>query len=400
MSDRLMPLKENERYVSIDILRGFAILGIFLVNMPAFYSPFLYLNPETYWDKGIDSALNAFVDVLAQASFYPLFAFLFGYGAIMIAERSQLKGLSFPLLFTRRLLILLVFGCIHAFSIWHGDILITYAITGFLLMLFYKLKGKTLLITGLLLYIIPFGLLSALSFLIMLIPDMNIEEVLYNRDAMLVSLQVYSEGNFAEITSQRIEDWMYANGPSSGWVIILNILPLMMCGAAFAKQGWLVNVNKHKKLLRNLMIVGLIGGLSLKLLPYIQGANYANGMVQDQFGGPLLALFYITFIVLITQNEKVMNVLKPLANVGRMSISNYLLQSIVFTIIFYGYGFGLYGSISYLTGFIMLIVFYSLQVVLSKWWISRFQYGPVEYVWRWGTYGQKPTFKRNRGVEQ
>lgn len=400
MSSHLMPLKESERYVSIDILRGFAILGIFLVNMPAFYSPFLYLNPDTYWKEGIDSALDAFVDVFAQASFYPLFAFLFGYGAIMIAERSKLKGLSFPLLFTRRLLILLVFGCIHAFLIWHGDILITYAITGFMFLLFYKLKGKTLLITGLLLYIIPFGLLSLLSFFMMMIPDMDMNKLLYNNEAVLASLQIYSEGSFSDITSQRIEDWMSVNGPANAWLLVINILPLMMCGAAFAKQGWLVNVNQHKKLLRSLMIVGLIGGLFLKLLPYLQGSNYANMIVQDFFGGPLLALFYITLIVLIVQNSAVLKVMKPLANVGRMSISNYLLQSIVFTLVFYGYGFGLYGSISYLTGFVMVLVFYSLQVVLSKWWISRFQYGPVEYVWRWGTYGQKPTFKRKREMEQ
>lgn len=398
MSDKMMPIKESERYVSIDILRGLAILGIFLVNMPAFYSPFLYLNPETYWDEGIDQFLNGFVDVFAQASFYPLFAFLFGYGAIMIAERAKVKELSFPRLFTRRLLVLLVFGCIHAFLIWHGDILITYAITGFIFMLFYKLKGKTLLITGLLLYIIPFSLLSLFAFLLLLLPGGDISELLYNNEAVLASLQIYSEGSFGEITSQRIEDWLYVNGPANAWVLLINILPLMMLGAAFAKKGWLVDVKKHKKLLRNLMLIGLIGGLFLKLLPFIQGSNYANMMVQDQFGGPLLALFYITFIVLIVQNRTALKIMKPLSNVGRMSISNYLLQSIVFTIVFYGYGFGLYGSISYLTGFIIVFVFYCFQVFLSKWWISRFQYGPVEFMWRWGTYGQKPQLKRRREI--
>ena len=398
MSDKMMPIKESERYVSIDILRGLAILGIFLVNMPAFYSPFLYLNPETYWDEGIDQFLNGFVDVFAQASFYPLFAFLFGYGAIMIAERAKVKELSFPRLFTRRLLVLLVFGCIHAFLIWHGDILITYAITGFIFMLFYKCKSKTLLITGLLLYIIPFALLSLFAFLLLLLPGGDISELLYNNEAVLASLQIYSEGSFGEITSQRIEDWLYVNGPANAWVLLINILPLMMLGAAFAKKGWLVDVKKHKKLLRNLMLIGLIGGLFLKLLPFIQGSNYANMMVQDQFGGPLLALFYITFIVLIAQNRTALKIMKPLSNVGRMSISNYLLQSIVFTIVFYGYGFGLYGSISYLTGFIIVFVFYCFQVFLSKWWISRFQYGPVEFMWRWGTYGQKPQLKRRREI--
>ena len=394
-----MPLSERERIVSIDILRGFAILGIFLVNMPALFSPFLYLNPETYWKEGIDQTLHAFVDIFGQASFYPLFAFLFGYGAIMIAERSKIKELSFPRLFVRRLFILLVFGCIHAFLIWHGDILITYAITGFMFMLFYKCKGKTLLITGLLVYVIPFALLSSLSFLTLLLSDMNASELLYNEEAVLASLKVYSEGSFSEITSQRIQDWMYTNGPANAWLLIINILPLMLLGAAFAKQGWLVDVKKNKKLLTRLMFVGLIGGLFLKVLPYIYGLNFANLLIQDQFGGPLLALFYMTFFVLILQNRAIYKLLKPLANVGRMSISNYLLQSIVFTWIFYGYGFGLYGDISYVFGFVLVFVFYSVQIILSKWWLARYQYGPVEYIWRWGTYGQKPNFKRERNEE-
>lgn len=399
MKNKMLPLKESERNGAIDILRGIAILGIFLVNMPSFYSPYLYLNPQTYWEEGLDSGLVAFVDIFAQASFYPLFAFLFGYGAIVIAERSKMKGLSFPVLFTKRLVVLLLFGCIHAFLIWHGDILITYAVTGFLLMLFYKLKGKTMIITGLLLYIIPFSLLVFFAYLTLLIPDVDMSDLLYNQDAVVASLQIYSEGSFADITSQRIEDWLYVNGPGSAWLLIINILPLMLFGAGFAKQGWLTDVKKHKRLLMVLMLIGLIAGLLLKSLPYTLGANYPNQLVQDQFGGPLLALFYIVSVVLFVQNQKIYQILKPLANVGRMSMSNYLLQSVVFTIVFYGYGFGLYGGISYTTGFLIIIVFYSLQVLLSKWWIGNYQYGPVEFIWRWATYGQRPNMKRRRETD-
>ena len=387
MHAKLMPVNEKERILSIDILRGFALLGIFLVNMPAFFNPIYYLNPQTYWSKGTDYNLHAFVDFFAQGSFYPLFAFLFGYGAMIIAERSGYKQLSFPLLFVRRLFILLVFGCIHAFLVWHGDILISYACTGFLFMLFYKCSGKTLIVSGLLIYIIPFGLLAWLFLLIN-------QNILYNTSEVVTSIQVYSSESFLDITAQRMNDWLHANGPNNAWVLILNLLPIMLLGAGFAKQKWLIHVKEYKKQLICLMWIGLLGGSAFKILPYIQGDTYGARFLQDQFGGPLLALFYMTSIVLLVENKIARKILKPLASVGRMSISHYLVQSIIFTSISYGYGLGYYGDISYTTGFIFVFIFYTIQVIVSHWWLSKYQYGPIEYIWRWVTYGEKPKLSR------
>lgn len=389
MLAKLVPIKESERHIPIDILRGFALLGILLVNMPTFHSPFLYLDSYTYWPSKTDQILASFVDLFAQSSFYPLFSFMFGYGAIIISDRSKEKGISFPNIFTKRLALILLFGCIHAFLIWNGDILITYGVTGFLFMLFYKLESKALLISGLAIYSIPF-----FTFFLHLVPNVEASYFANNAEAMRTSLQIYSKGSIGEIISQRLTDWLYVNTNISTAMLSINVLGLMLIGAAFAKQNWLIHVEKHKKLLKSLMLFGLIGGLGLKFSSYLPINNTIPTLLRDQFSGPLLALFYMIVIVFITQNQTGLKVLKALSNVGRMSMSNYLLQSVVFTMIFYSYGLGLYGTISYSTGFIMVFVFFGLQVLASKWWISHYQYGPLEYIWRWGTYGKKPFLKR------
>lgn len=401
MKDKMQSIKESERIQSIDILRGFAILGIFFVNMPAFFSPIYYYNPATYWETTSDRFLNSLVDFFAQASFYPLFAFLFGYGAIILAGRLYIKELSFPKYFSRRLVILLLFGFVHAFLLWHGDILITYAICGFFFILFHKCKGKTLLITGVLIYFIVYSMIIFSFAAFEGLEDSNsMIGSLDNQEAIETSLQVYSKGSFSEIFSQRYNDWLLVNGPSNIWLLVLDILPLILIGAGFAKQKWLENVQKHKKLLVCFMIFSFIGGVVCKLLPFLDGKlPYTRMMVQDYIGGPLLALFYITFIVLLVENRRVYALLKPFSYVGRMSISNYLLQSLVCTTIFYSYGLGFYGQISFTMGFCLVILLYSLQILASRWWLKTFRLGPVEYIWRWGTYGNKPSMKRREERE-
>ncbi|CAM5720838.1 hypothetical protein LSPH24S_03484 [Lysinibacillus sphaericus] len=118
-------------------------------------------------------------------------------------------------------------------------------------------------------------------------------------------------------------------------------------------------------------------------------------IMQEQFSGAFIALFYMIVIVLSTQTTIGQKLLKPFANVGRLSMSNYLLQSIAMTFIFYSYGLGLYGSISYTAGFVLVFAFFIFQTLLSKWWMTRFQYGPIEYIWRWGTYGQANVQTKN-----
>lgn len=387
MTQKFTPLSEKNRTISIDVLRGFALLGILLVNMPTFHSPFLYLDSFTYWPSEMDQFFYGLVDLFAQSNFYPLFAFLFGYGAMIIAERSQMKGIYFPTFFARRLTILLVIGCIHAFLIWNGDILITYAIVGFFFILFYQLSGKMLLRVGIVIYCIP-------VFMTTFLPMQSQEHFSENTNAIQTSIQKYSNGTILEILKQRATDWAYANFEMSAVILGIGVLGLMLLGAAFAKLRWLVDVEKHKRLLISLLIVGLILGFGTRIATSFNMNSLFLMIMQEQFSGVFIALFYMMIIVLLAQTTVGQKLLQPFANVGQLSMSNYLLQSIAMTFIFYSYGLGLYGSVSYTTGFVLVFVFFAIQIIVSKWWVTRFQYGSVEYIWRWATYGKKPAFKK------
>jgi len=205
------PIQEKDRIIALDIIRGLAILGIFLVNMPSFFSPMLYVDQRTYWSDRLDIWTVNFVDIVAQASFYTLFSFLFGYGFIIFMDRLKQKDLSVPKYFSRRLLVLLVIGCIHAFLIWHGDILITYAITGLLLLVMRNMTSKAMVWTGMLLIVIPTFLLTLLTLLSMMMMDGGFDVYEGYQGTVLQSLEVYANGTFMEITRQRMEDWAFVN---------------------------------------------------------------------------------------------------------------------------------------------------------------------------------------------
>ncbi|MFS0782923.1 DUF418 domain-containing protein [Bacillus sp. 1P06AnD] len=396
MEHRLGAIGEQDRIISLDILRGMALLGILFVNMPFFFSPALYLNPDTYWGSGIDHYVQMAVTVFAQSSFYPLFAFLFGFGAMLMSERIAQKKISFHVLFLKRLGILFFIGTIHAFLIWHGDILITYAICGIFLLLFLGKSGRGLLMTGTLAYLVVWGLLLAGTGLAELtgLEANHPDELLYNSEEAAISEMNYQNGSFLEIFQQRLKDWNTVNDLGNYWLLVLNILPLMLLGAGCAKKGWIARVEENRGMLLLLGAVGFMSGLVCKALPYFWTNSYSAMFLQTYFGGPLLSLFYLTAILLLLQNRHMRRLLHPFAYVGRMSMSNYLLQSVVCTTIFYSYGFGLYGRISYSTGVLILIVLFALQVFLSRFWLFRFRQGPIEYMWRWGTYGKRPVFKR------
>ncbi|KWW16897.1 hypothetical protein AS888_23210 [Peribacillus simplex] len=393
MNGTMISLQENKRIVSIDILRGLAILGIFLVNMPAFHSPLLYIDGARRWPGGWDGILYRLSDVMAQASFYPLFAFLFGFGAIILAIRSEEKGIAFPVLFTKRLSFLLVLGCIHAFFIWHGDILINYAVFGFALLFFYQMKGKTLILVGTVCYVLPFAILGAL---LLVMGSIDSEGLAIQTDSTMMkrSLEIYQSSTFLQIVNQRALDWYKVNNLANSGILFLSIFPFFLIGAGVAKQGYLLNPVQYRKKLKAIMIVSLLLGLAIKTLPYVAVYHFGTIFVQDYFGGPLLTIFYITAVTLIVEKNGFSRLLMPLSHVGRMSMSNYLFQSIVCTSIFYSYGLGLYGSISYTTGFILLIALFCLQLLLSRLWMSLYKYGPVEYIWRFVTYGKRPLMRR------
>ena len=380
---RLEPVALDERVESIDLMRGFALLGILLVNMLAFHSPFSYIDPYTWFDASGDQTTHAFIDIFVQASFYPLFAMLFGYGLGMQFLRAEARKKPFAPVAVKRLIILLVFGILHAFLLWFGDILITYAIMGFLLLGMMRLDSKWLLTLGVIIYAIPHSLLL----LIMFAATMMDSSFYTGMQEVQNSLAAYGGGTYAEIFRQRFDDWMYSNNPLNYIVLIVTILPFTMIGAAAAKWRLIERTHELKKLWIGLAAGGFAAGLLLKLMPYLVEPNFAMTYLQDIFGGPLLAVSYAAIIALIAQNISVSKILRPLSKAGRMSLTTYITQSVIATTIFYSYGLGLYGQVSILTGTFLALGIFAVQLIFAEVWLSKFSQGPLEMLWRKLTYG-------------
>ncbi|WP_338472115.1 DUF418 domain-containing protein [Niallia sp. XMNu-256] len=384
---------EKNRMVSLDIIRGLAILGIFLVNMLSFHSPLLYIEPLEWWQEPFDKWVYMFIDIFIGASFYPLFSMLFGYGLVMSWDRARKRGINFYPIIFRRLFLLLIIGLTHAFLIWHGDILFNYALLGFIFLFFIKLSGKRMLIIGSIFYLLPnlflFSLLAFTMF-IMGATDFSISKP----TLISQSIEVYQTGSFLEITRQRIADWSYSNNLFGLLTQLFTLLPLFFIGAGVAKLKWLERVREHQKAFTIIFLIAFILGGLLKILPYILTNNLATSYVQDLFGGPLLAIAYGLVIALLAEKKGIRKGMINFAYVGRMSFSNYLFQSIVATLIFYGYGLGLYGKVSVTFGTLLVLMIYSGQILLSRLWLKFYYYGPAEWGWRNFTYWKKQKFLR------
>ncbi|WP_259455709.1 DUF418 domain-containing protein [Bacillus sp. PK3_68] len=390
---QLTPLKHEERITTLDSLRGLALLGIFLVNMISFHSPYFYYDPFEWWKEPENFWHYRWIDIFVQASFYPLFAMMFGFGTAMQRENAMERGQSFVPAGIRRFSFLLVIGMIHAFLIWPGDILINYAVFGLFLLLFLRLSGKILIIIGSILLLLPNVFLSMLLVLASVVDPTS---AVHWTDIASIenSIAAYGSGTFAEITQQRAADWLMGNEPATFWVQLITIFPHFLIGAGAQKLRVFTKGQARPKVAFTAFITFFVAGITLKALPYMIDSNLAYVYIQDSIGGPLLAVSYAALVIGISSMDKASRLLKPLAAAGRMSLTNYLLQSVIGTLIFYHYGMGLYGQIQLSTGVWIAIAIFAGQVIFSEFWLSKFKRGPMETLWRKFTYGSQREEKK------
>jgi uncharacterized protein len=381
------PTSVSARIQSIDILRGFALFGILLVNMMSFaYPGFLYPALQSPNLSGADRAVEWTVRVFTQASFYTIFSFLFGLGFALQMRRLQERG-GLPI-YARRLLILLAFGLLHSIFIWTGDILHTYALVGFLLIPFRDTRGRWLLLWGLA------GILLA-TYLYW--SALNIAGMLeLPRETRAEIVRTYSEGSYLEVTQTRWAESL--NRFFNTLYGLPRFLALFMLGLYIGRRRIIERAHLHLGLLRWVAVLGLIIGLAGKG-PY--GYDLLTGAFTPDtarffrslafnVSGPAMGIAYVAILLLLLQSRVGQALLAPLAAVGRMALTNYLLQSIICTTLFYGYGLGLYAQVGTLWTTVLACIIFGLQVPLSLVWLRHYRYGPMEWLWRTLTYGQVP----------
>ncbi|CAM3100482.1 DUF418 domain-containing protein [Filibacter tadaridae] len=385
---KLTPTLAGNRIETLDMMRGFALLGIFIANMLLFHSPYLYMDPYTWFSSPSDEMTYKWIDIFIEGSFYPIFALLFGYGLNMQYEKAKMNDTPYASLLARRLGILLVFGLIHALLIWPGDVLFTYALMGFVMIAFMRIPKKWLVSLAIVLYVLPSGMLYLLTYMLEKANPNAMMEGYADIHQIELSISAYAHGTFAEIFSFRFFEWILV-GLGGSLMGIFIVLPIIMFGAALSKFKVIERASEFKGRIAIVTVVGLAAGIWMKALPFTSGPTSDVRMLQDLFGGVVLAGGYIGLVLLLCQVKLFTTVFRPVAKAGRMALTTYITQSIVATLIFYSYGFGLYGKVDLATGTWIAVGVFVIQVLFAEIWLSKFRMGPLEWIWRKGTYGKK-----------
>lgn len=367
----------------MDALRGFALLGILLVNINFFNESLQAISLGGVPLEGrLNKTIGFVTALLVERKFMLLFSFLFGYGASILYRKSTTQGIKFTPLYVKRMLTLLIFGLLHGLLIWYGDILTTYAIVGILLLFFLKRKSKTILIWSIVfLSFVPLllGISAGLGSGTVDYSSFDFSEEI--RLSQEMDMQIYGKGSFTEIATKRPMDFVM-----SFFNMILffpQILGIFLLGTYFGKRKLLEKIQDKN---RSYLILGLIATVSGLILELPMLLSNSSNLMLEMLGvfvaGPLLMLGYVTFFCLAFIKYK--KYLSFFSYMGRLGFSMYILQSVLCSLIFYSYGLGLFGEMNLWQTTLIAIAVYLFQLFLSYIWINyfKFQTGPLEYLWR------------------
>ena len=380
------------------MLRGFAVLGILIVNIQGFARvSTAYVNPASGRVlEGADMWSWAAIFLFADTKFISIFSVLFGAGIAMMSDRMVARGLSGTGLHYRRQFWLLVIGLAHAFLIWHGDILVAYALCGFLLYPLRNLKPRRLLWVG--------G--GAVSVVVLLL-GLVVVSIPYwqeaERSAAMAEWAPPQEVLDAEIEAFR-GSWadQFRKRASLSAEFITKGFPLyvlwragglMLVGMALYRLG-VLTAARPAAFYRRMALYGLGFGLPPAAIATTFRIRTGLAWEEAMFYGELLNyigsigvfLGYVALVMLMVKGEWLPGIRRRLAAAGRMALTNYITQSLLCSLIFHGHGLGLFEQVSGPGQVAIVVAIWALQLAWSPWWLARFRFGPLEWVWRSATY--------------
>ena len=405
------PVAPTERMLILDAIRGFALFGILMMNIEYFQRPIqalmLGFNSE---QSGLDYAVAWLSFTFVQGKFYTLFSLLFGLGFIVFIDRARQKGVAAHALFRRRLWVLLAIGVVHLLFIWSGDILHFYALVGLLLLFFVHASVRRLCIWAVVLLLTPILLMWLGSLAIEMAMQVPEEAAKLeagfaaDKEKLLADIArgelLYATGSYWQLVQWRLYEFQAMYISPALLLFVPMILGIFLLGAALGRSGVFTDVQQHQRFFWRLMWLGYAIGLPLTLIWGIYGTEVelvspslrnAFLMTCQNLSNLALCLAYLaTLVNLYLHKSRVIGWLAP---AGRMALSNYLLHSLVFTLLFYGYGLGLYGELGRAAATLLAFALYTLQLWFSHWWLLRYRYGPMEWLWRSLTYGKRELFQ-------
>lgn len=390
------PTAARERIGEIDALRGAALFGILAANMRGFNSPAeAYFEPHLLWPAPADRFTQALIDALVTGKFITLFAVLFGLGFAIQLDRADARRQGFAATYFRRMTGLALIGAAHAFLIWWGDILLMYAMAGFVLYFFRRAPQSTVLMWSLIFYWLPVAVWLALALMASLGGEASAAAG-PTPEALAETIRIYAHGTWRAMFAERYREWAFFNAAAPFY--LSRILGLFLAGAYIWRTGLFHQLPSRAPLLRRLLRwalpVGLAGNaltVALSMIqpyrPFEPNLRTLTIWVVGSFAVPALSVSYAALVILLFHHPTWRRRLLPFVAVGRMALTNYLLQSILSTTLFYSFGFGLFGEVGPLVGLVPTLAIYGVQVVLSELWLRRFRFGPAEWLWRSATYG-------------
>ena len=383
----------KKRYLILDALRGFAILGIILANFPEF-SLWTFSDPAGW--TGLDRVTRAVQTFLVDGKFYTLFSLLFGVGfSIQLANaEGKLR------IFYRRMSVLLVIGLLHLLFLWSGDILMLYAACGMLLPLFRNLPTRSILgVAG------AFLLLPVLSDAIL---GTTLADPLEAEQWRICGLYGITEANFGTWLSdahsyREVLQFLHQGAVERMWEFVIGhryfkVLGLFMIGFAVGRERIYADVAAHQTLLRRILLAGFAVGLPLSVLyTWSSMGGMPWGRVFHSItylSVYLMGFAYAAGFCLLFDRHPDSSGWRLFSNLGRMACTNYLSQSVFGILLFYGIGLGLGNRVDLLATEAIALGVYAIQVVFSTLWMRSFFFGPVEWLWRILTYGRRLPLRR------
>jgi len=408
--EHLAPIAATERIEAMDVLRGFALLGILLMNIEGFVGPVMAsgtgVDPAL---GGLDRTVDLLVYVLVQGKFYTLFSLLFGMGFAVMSQRAEQAGRPFAGVYWRRGLVLLGIGVAHAVFVWAGDILLTYALCSFLLLAFRPLPHRWYVWLGLGAYAAPVGFMYLMGALGSLLDgteawDKAMAEIGAQMQVLIDSERTaYGSGSYAEATWQRLKSTGMALSNISMFGFI--VFGIFLLGAWFVRSGAIARPRDFPRLYAGLrwgaLPLGLLAMLgSVALAPALDFAAFnlrlSTAFALQMLANLLMCLGYVAWMLRALASPRLHAALAWLAPAGRMALTNYLMQSLVCTWIFYGYGLGYFEQLPRAWQPLFALALFAAQVLLSRAWLSRFRFGPAEWLWRSLTYAKAQPMRLRR----
>ena len=411
------PAKAGERLGHLDMLRGFALLGVLLSNIEYWFrAPKGHEWLSTTSFPGWGNELAAWlIRALVETKFIFLFSLLFGVGLMLQMKRVEQKGLSFGRFALRRLSFLLLLGVLHVVLVWNGDILVPYALIGMLMLFFVRVRARTLVLWLVLAWSIFLLLMMAGPVKRMLGPAPQVPgaELIRAWDAEeqegIDKLAAgYGASGWGEVARFRLQDYRRVLGMSAGG--FLAIFLNMILGILLWKRGILHQPAAHLHGIKRfclwafplgLLLHGIYASRHMLLawgwtVPWSLG-RWVRPLTELSMilGMLVLGLALMGGLLLLYQRPGTKRILRLFEPLGRMALSTYLTQSLVLSFVFYGWGLGWYNRTGPLAGALLGVGLFSGQLFFARWWLTRFRFGPAEWLWRSLTYGRRQALVRS-----